>query len=323
VTGASGARPLPTAWRPAGSVAGLAVSVSTVEHAGELSSRRRRALSDVVAELTGPAARSSSAPGLAMRVYGEGCLALGLTGTFDRAALARLRDLMSELPRLAPTELVIDLSLLHSCEQALARVLAQLRVQRLVAGARVELHSPPAELTTTLGDTPAEEFGVVDDAAPSLSGRPDLSWRPHFPGAAVTVPDEFRLDLDVEGVIGGEPPRNLCRVLRVRGDVDMDTADRLASAVGAELHRARQPVVLDVAGMTFCGAAGLAVIAEAVTRAAEHRVGFAVVGLPPRLIGLCTALWPAPHPDHYPDLESAFAAVGDGDGDGDPGLVSA
>lgn len=156
-------RPLATALELAERASDLAVSTAlTVDDAAELSERRRRALGEAVAELASSAARSPE-PGLAMRVYGEGCLALALAGTFDRAALERLRNLMAELHHLAHVEVVIDLSLLRTCEQGLARVLAQLRVQRLVAGARVELHSPPPALAVELGHTPAQEFDVVDD----------------------------------------------------------------------------------------------------------------------------------------------------------------
>jgi hypothetical protein len=35
-------------------------------------------------------------------------------------------------------------------------------MQHLIAGARVELHSPPAELTAALGHSPAQSFTVYD-----------------------------------------------------------------------------------------------------------------------------------------------------------------
>lgn len=170
------ARPRPMATAPgvAEGDPNLAVSALAAEHAGDPSGRRR-ALSDAVSELAPSAARSAE-PGLSTRIYGEGCLALALAGTFDRAALERVRNLMGELHRLAPVELVIDLSLLHTCEQGLSRALAHLRVQRLVAGARVELHNPPPELAGELGQTPAQEFDVVDDTHLAQRSQRQATW---------------------------------------------------------------------------------------------------------------------------------------------------
>ena len=150
-----------------------AVPVSLCEHIGTLGERRRHALGEAVAEVAAAAA-GSGRPALAVHVYGEGCVAVALAGEFDRAALEQLRDLTNVLPRLAPAELAVDLSHLESCPPALARALARLRMQRLVDGARVELHSVPAELAIEFGAAPAQAYQVVDDAdAVRAGGRRD------------------------------------------------------------------------------------------------------------------------------------------------------
>lgn len=122
--------------------------------------RRRDAIASTRAEL---ATASSSQPAIATRSYGDGQLAVSLAGTFDRAAVERLRGTLRDLGRVASDELVIDMSGLASCNSVLARFLAQLRVQRLIAGTRVELHDIPPELATALGHSPAEKFAVHDE----------------------------------------------------------------------------------------------------------------------------------------------------------------
>lgn len=90
--------------------------------------------------------------------YGPGCLALALAGRFDQVGLERLRLLGHEVKTLARAELVIDCSALTSCEPALARVLARLRVQCLAAGATVEIDETPDALATELGTHPATKY---------------------------------------------------------------------------------------------------------------------------------------------------------------------
>lgn len=124
---------------------------------------RRRALGEVLLEV-GDTAGAALEPALALRTYGEGCVVLALAGTFGRAGVERLHDLMGDVDRLATVELVVELSLLVGGEPALARALAGLRMRRLVAGTRVELHNPPPELTLELGHTPTQAITVTDTA---------------------------------------------------------------------------------------------------------------------------------------------------------------
>lgn len=130
----------------------------------ELAQRRRDAVAEARAELA-TADVSGSEPAIATRGYGPGHLVIALAGTFDRAAVERLRGTLRDLGRVASSELVVELSGLASCNSALARFLAQLRVQRLINGTRVELHSAPTELRTVMGHSPDRTFAVHDDPA--------------------------------------------------------------------------------------------------------------------------------------------------------------
>jgi STAS domain len=145
-----------------------AFRVTEVDLAADLCERRRRAIDEAVAEAA--TARVSDPdswePAIALRGYGDGCLALALAGAFDRAGTERVRALGRDLALSASTELVVDLSQLTSSDPPLIRALLGLRMQRLVTGVRVELRSPPAALVAELGAAPAESYSVRDDPAP-------------------------------------------------------------------------------------------------------------------------------------------------------------
>lgn len=140
----------------------LGVEVGDLDLVGDLDQRRRDAVRAALEQALGRAAGVWSAddpaswgPAAGLCRYGPGCVALALAGRTDRAGLEGLRALAAELPRLAATELTIDLSRLQGCEPALAWVLGRLRRERLAAGARVELHHAPRELVAELGEHPA------------------------------------------------------------------------------------------------------------------------------------------------------------------------
>jgi hypothetical protein len=147
--------------------------VAEVDLAADLRERRRRALDEAVTEATMVRVSDPDSwePAIALRRYGRGCLAVALAGTFDRAGTERVRALGRDLSWLATEELVIDLARLTSCDPPLVRALLGLRMQRLVAGVRVELRSPPAVLVAELGAGCAESFTVHDDPAPTPEPR--------------------------------------------------------------------------------------------------------------------------------------------------------
>ena len=130
---------------------------------GDLGRRRRLAAAEASADARAGLGRDPRGWTVMLRRYGEGCLVVALAGTFDRAGLARLRALRADLHRVAHTELVVELSSVDADQPGLARVVAALRVSRLAAGARVELHEPSDELRAELGVRPAEIYTVRDD----------------------------------------------------------------------------------------------------------------------------------------------------------------
>ncbi|GAA4829578.1 hypothetical protein GCM10023201_16400 [Actinomycetospora corticicola] len=124
-----------------------------------LDERRRHARST--------AARRAVA-GVGTSWFDDGCVALAVVGVAGPAQVRALRELRPQLAREAWAELVIDLSHLDGeCGPALVRVLGQLRVQRLTAGARVEVHGAPAEAVAELGDRRATEFTVREERVPT------------------------------------------------------------------------------------------------------------------------------------------------------------
>ncbi len=102
--------------------------------------------------------------GVGLCRYDDGCVALAAVGSSGPAQVRMLRSLRSRLARDAWAELVVDLSGLDGdCGPALVRVLGQLRVQRLTAGARVEVHGAPPALAAELGASPATTYTVHDE----------------------------------------------------------------------------------------------------------------------------------------------------------------
>ena len=122
-----------------------------------IEARRRRAIEEASSECVGPTPRCA---GIAVRRFGRGCLVIAVAGSFDEAARARLDAVTRDLARLAEVELVMCMTHLVGCDRRLSRLLSRLRMQHLVAGARVELHDPPPELVAELGRAAPERFTV-------------------------------------------------------------------------------------------------------------------------------------------------------------------
>lgn len=126
--------------------------------------RRRRARLEAIARA---GERPEVSGGVGLCRYDDGCVALAAVGPGGPAQVRALRALRSRLAREAWAELVVDLSGLDGdCGPALVRVLGQLRVHRLTAGARVEVHGAPPALTAELGARPATSY-TVHDAPPN------------------------------------------------------------------------------------------------------------------------------------------------------------
>ncbi|GAB3886941.1 STAS domain-containing protein [Kibdelosporangium lantanae] len=97
-------------------------------------------------------------------------------------------------------------------------------------------------------------------------------------------------------------------VLHVRGEIDIDTAPAVADEA-ANLHTSAPTLVLDLSGVTFCGAVGLRTLLDI-----QHRTQLAGTTLllvaPPPIVRLLT-LTDLAHvfQTHY-TLDQALAAAG-------------
>ncbi|MCD2197630.1 hypothetical protein LQ327_30090 [Actinomycetospora endophytica] len=116
-----------------------------------LAERRHRARHDVADEL---ALAHRGAPAVAVRYFGPGCVAVGMAGPVDQAAVERLAALLHELRPHSSRELLLVFGRLDSWHPYLARVLGQARIQRLIDGALVEFHNPPTTLAVQLDAHP-------------------------------------------------------------------------------------------------------------------------------------------------------------------------
>jgi anti-sigma B factor antagonist len=73
------------------------------------------------------------------------------------------------------------------------------------------------------------------------------------------------------------------RVLMVAGEIDMYTAPRLGEQIFELIDEGTQPLVVDLAGVSFCDSTGLNLAAAARKHAACHGVVFACAGLNARV----------------------------------------
>jgi anti-anti-sigma regulatory factor len=115
---------------------------------GSVEQRRRAALQAVASE----ASRTDAGRGpvIATRTFADGCIAVGLGGEFDRAAVQRLAEVLEQLRRVAVTELALDLGAVTRHHDRLHRVLGHARIRCLVEGVRCELHRLPHEIEQAL-----------------------------------------------------------------------------------------------------------------------------------------------------------------------------
>ena len=109
------------------------------------------------------------------------------------------------------------------------------------------------------------------------------------------------------------------QVVGVAGDVDLTTGALLAHGLTHAKDQTppgpdpTRRVVVDVTAMTFCGAAGLGLLARAADHSRRTGTVWALAGLTPRLTRLLATLWPTARPALYRDRATAITAVGLGD----------
>lgn len=86
--------------------------------------------------------------------FAPGAVVVALGGAFDRAGAEVLRRVGDDLDRTAAAELVVDMTRMTGCDDAVARIVARWRIRRLAAGSRVELHGAPPAVRAELGQHP-------------------------------------------------------------------------------------------------------------------------------------------------------------------------
>ena len=105
-----------------------------------------------------------------------------------------------------------------------------------------------------------------------LTLPPDEAW-----AAVVAERDGSRLDL------------------RVLGEADVHTCDRLRAGLRSGLNEGVEEVVVDVSALTFCDLAGSDVLHEFVEEVAERAIPIDVRGMSP-LLAIIYSAFPPPRP---------------------------
>jgi hypothetical protein len=108
---------------------------------------------------------------VALRSYGDGCVAVGIAGPVDRDTARRFGTLLRGLRPFSTRELLLTLALLGPWDPQLARVIGQARVHHLIDGGRLDLRGAPPEMFAVLGTPPptiVEGHPLPDDREPCL-----------------------------------------------------------------------------------------------------------------------------------------------------------
>jgi hypothetical protein len=92
---------------------------------------------------------------VALRSYGDGCVAVGIAGPVDRPTAGRFGTLLRGLRPFSTRELFLTLVLLGPWDPHLARVIGQAHVHHLIDGGRLDLRGAPSEMSAALGTPPS------------------------------------------------------------------------------------------------------------------------------------------------------------------------
>ncbi|HEY1967452.1 MAG TPA: STAS domain-containing protein [Pseudonocardia sp.] len=107
------------------------------------------------------------------------------------------------------------------------------------------------------------------------------------------------------------PPVGQIVVLRVAGEIDLYTDAPLRTMLAAAVTHRLVAVVVDLAGVNFCGGAGFGVLADTALRATVAGGGFAVTGLSPMMERHANLVWIQNLPVRYPGIAQAVRAFRD------------
>jgi anti-anti-sigma factor len=99
-------------------------------------------------------------------------------------------------------------------------------------------------------------------------------------------------------------------VLQVAGEVDLGTVDFLATALTAVLREQPDHLIIDLAGLNFCGGCGLNVLAEAGVSAAREGTCYRVSAASRLMVRCWSRLWAKDEqPTQFPTCAAAMSAA--------------
>lgn len=100
-------------------------------------------------------------------------------------------------------------------------------------------------------------------------------------------------------------------LLRVLGEVDLSSVGVVEDAITAVRRGPAVHLVVDLAGVTFCGLRGLALMVRTAAAATACGVGFSVCGASAQSVAVWSILWSAAEqPTRHPDAATAMLATG-------------
>lgn len=68
-------------------------------------------------------------------------------------------------------------------------------------------------------------------------------------------------------------------LLRLAGDLDIDTSDAVSARLGTEVRAPMRAVLVDLSGVTFCSSAGISVLIQTARQAAAEGIDLRLVGV--------------------------------------------
>lgn len=120
---------------------------------------RRSALEAVAAEAADQHVPAGEAA-FAFACYDDGYLALAINGVVERRSGERLAGIFRDVRTLGRHELDIELTGLVRSSTSLLQFLGHLRLQQVASCGRLQLHHPPADLVTALGEAYPDELTI-------------------------------------------------------------------------------------------------------------------------------------------------------------------
>ncbi len=146
---------------------------------------------------------------------------------------------------------------------------------------------------------------AASQAQPSPAGSRDLV-RPAGPAGPASIHPGAWCSCELDFEPG---PAGRIAVVRVAGEIDLVSLPSVGSALDAALDQHPADLVVDMAGVGFCGVRGFALLATAAGTAASSGIGYSVSGMLPSLDRIATLLWPERRCVRYRSVVAAVTAI--------------